>query len=149
MNCEICGRHETHYNALIEGTQLAVCEDCSKFGKIISKAAQEKSLQKKPALVKKKDEVVEIIIDDYGNTIKKAREKLALSQEDFAKKINEKASLVHKLETFGIEPSIELAKKIEKFLKVKLVMQYEEIKEIPTAKNDEKITVGDMLNIKK
>ena len=44
-------------------------------------------------------EILQVIVDDYAEKIKNAREKLGLKQKDFAKKINLKESLIHKIET--------------------------------------------------
>ena len=95
-------------------------------------------------------EIVDIIVSDYAKRIRQAREKLGLTQKDFAMKISEKESVLHKLETGAIEPSIETAKKLEKTLKIKLVEQREEENEVVQAgkKEAEGFTIGDMLKKK-
>jgi uncharacterized protein (TIGR00270 family) len=44
-----------------------------------------------------------------------------MRQEEFAMKINEKDSIIHKIEIGHFKPSLKLARKIEKFLGIKLI----------------------------
>ncbi len=152
MNCEICGKTEALYNVSIEGTELKVCRDCVKYGKVMESlktntAQPQRHFQPLPKIEQQEEE--ETIIENYSVLIKNAREKLGLSQEDFAKKINEKVSLVHKLETGAFEPPIEMAKKIERFLRIRIVAKAEEAKEKPSKKTSDVLTIGDVLKIKK
>lgn len=150
MNCEICGRGDAVYKSIVEGSELFVCEPCGKFGKRIANVEQQEKITKVISQEKKhEDRFNEIIIDKYGEIIKNAREKNNISQEEFAKKINEKVSIIHKIETNSFEPSIELAKKIERFLKIHLIVNYEVTAEKPTEKNHSKLTLGDVVKIKK
>lgn len=152
MNCEICGSDEKLFKTLIEGTELNVCKKCSKFGKIISEVRIE-TKEKKPAKIERETapekEVLQIIVPDYGLRIKKAREALGLKQEDFAKKINEKISLIHNIESNRFEPSISLARKLEKFLKITLVEQYEDTHDKVSKAKSDLFTIGDFIKVKK
>lgn len=128
-----------------------MCEDCSKFGRIISAVKEEKKEIKKEtrAEPKKEEEVTLTIIPDYGGIIKNKREQVGIKQEDFAKQINEKVSLIHKIETNQFEPSIELARKIERFLHVKLIeMEEVKIDKVGEAKR-EHFTIGDFIKVKR
>ena len=53
--------------------------------------------------------------------IRNKRDELGLKQEDFAKMLNEKESIIHKLETGEFKPSLKLAKKLEKKFGLKLI----------------------------
>src|SRR3989338_8945498 len=96
-NCDMCGRNSELFLANIEGTELNVCQNCAKYGRIIKKIQQVIKIEKKLKSIEKenKPEIIETIVDDYSQKIRKAREKLGLSYEDFAKKINEKESWLH------------------------------------------------------
>ncbi len=151
MDCEICGKPDANIKAMIEGTEFTVCHTCSRFGKIISVQRQKGFVPKRTFIPREKlQETEEKIIENYGEIIKRSREKLGLSQEDFAKKINEKISLVHKLETSTFEPPIAMAKKIEKFLRIKLVDVVENSSEKgEKIKKTDGLTIGDVIkNIK-
>jgi Predicted transcription factor, homolog of eukaryotic MBF1 len=47
-----------------------------------------------------------------------------LSQEDFAKKLQEKKNLIAKIEREEIKPDLQTARKIEKMLGVKLLEKF-------------------------
>ena len=67
-----------------------------------------------------------------------------LTQEELGKKLNEKMSIIKKIENEELEPGLVLAKKLENFLSVKLVN--EDRGEIDF--KDKKLTVGDLLKLK-
>lgn len=126
----------------VEGILFNVCENCRNFGKVLGKAEEKKIIKKtKPA----EEEKIEFIIEDYNIILKKAREKMGLKQEEAAKKINEKTSIIHKLENKEIEPSLNLARKLEKFFNIKLI--FEDIKkEEHREKTEVKgFTLGDLI----
>ena len=155
INCDLCGKVDERLNrALIEGVELNVCSACSKFGKIIaqihrpSPKEQHKQFQKNMR-VKEKEEKVELLVEGYADIIKKRRESMSLSQKDFANKINEKESTIHKIETGALEPSLHLAKKLGKALGVKLIEEYEERHESFKGGKEEGFTLGDFIKIKK
>lgn len=150
----MCGKNTNLVIALIEGTEMQVCNECTKFGKIIKKITPEPKRKKKEDIKKiikeqKKKEIIQVINPDYGDIIKKKRESIGLKQEDFAKKINEKLSLIHKIETGNFEPSISLARKIERFLKIKLIEQYEEEHGKLRKIESDTLTIGDLLKFNK
>jgi len=61
------------------------------------------------------------IAADYDQQIREAREGLGLSQEELAQSLNEKASLIRKLERGDILPSDDVRKKVERKLEISLV----------------------------
>jgi putative transcription factor len=65
-------------------------------------------------------EVLELI-EDYGATIRKARQKKRLNVEDFSRMIKEKESVVKKLEKEELNPDRRLIRKLENALGVKLL----------------------------
>ncbi len=151
INCDLCGKiDERLFRALIEEVELNVCSDCSKFGKIVAhaKISAVKSASKKPVKkVEDKIEKIDVIVENYAQIIKKKRESIGLSQKDFANKINEKESIIHKIETGTLRPSLSLAKKLEKLLELKLVEEHAETFKTKKRK-DEGFTLGDFINIK-
>jgi putative transcription factor len=159
--CELCGRKPSTYNCEVEGTVMKVCQDCSKYGAVKGKSNVKIVVQDSKKSVSNDPEY--LFVSNYGNLVKNAREKKGLTQEDFAKQINEHKSLIHQVESEHIKPNILLARKLERALHIKLV---EEIKsEKYEAPDDDKhlnstgklvsrtksegITLGDMINFKK
>ena len=153
MICDMCGSEGKLYKAIIEGAQLNVCQECSKFGRVIGVIKQETPKERKKVSIPTNEgpqtETMQIIVSDYAEKIKKKRETLGLKQEEFAKKINEKESLVHNVESGRYEPSIELAKKIERFLKIKLIEDYEEKHETLKGTKTDSFTLGSFIKTRK
>jgi putative transcription factor len=154
--CEMCGNETTLVKARIEGAVLDVCEECARFGEIIARPRKVDltPLPKQQQLpqVPKRKEIIEQIMPDYAEKIKKAREKLGLTQEEFSKKLNERWSVMQKMESGEMKPSIEQARKLEKALKIELVEQFGEEGEIPLGEAGRKeagFTLGDFIKKKK
>ena len=69
------------------------------------------------------------LVPDYSTIVKRARERMKLTQEELGRLVGEKASVISKIETGRLRPSIALAKKLEHVLRVKLVESIEEIED--------------------
>ncbi len=149
INCDLCGKVGNSLNrALIEGVELNVCSECSKFGNVL--APIKRNVGKEP--IKEfppKEEKIELLVEDYAEIIKKKRESMGLTQKEFANKLNEKESAIHKIETGAIEPSLSLAKKLERILGVKLIEEHQEKHEAITIKKAEGFTLGDFIKVNK
>ncbi len=162
MRCEVCGRkiHNNPTRAIIEGAKLTVCIECSKHGKIITEDEWElerNTKQKTPVHIpvfipRKKPvearvDITQEIVEGFDVKIRQAREKLGLSHEDLAKKLNEKESVLRKLETGKMTPNNLLVTKLEHALKIKLLIPISEEKitqGIPKTPNRE-LTLGDLM----
>lgn len=161
MRCEVCGRkiYGKPYRALIEGAKLTVCIECSKHGTIVKEEVKPKKIISKPkvSLASKTQKAQEKSIDtsmelveDFDQKIREGREKLGLSHEELGKKINEKVSLLRKVETRKIKPDNKLATKLEYTLKIKLLVPVQEEK-IPQPKlpkeSSQELTLGDLVQL--
>jgi len=149
-SCDMCGADTFLFLTMVEGTQLKVCKNCAKYGKIVGRVKspiEQKKIEKRRAV--RQPELLQMIVEDYPKIIKKSREAMGLKQEELAQKIAEKESLIHHMENGQFKPSLGLARKLERFLRTKLIEQYEE-KSGPTAKQSSgPITIGDLIKIKK
>jgi putative transcription factor len=65
------------------------------------------------------DEMDEVV-PDYDDRIRQGRESRGLTQEELADQLNEKASLIRKLERGDVLPSDSVQRKLEKALDVSL-----------------------------
>lgn len=137
MNCEVCGRRMdgVPYKAIIEGARLVVCRDCAVLGSMSWELRNKPSTHtssvriRKPARIRTKkasrpqspvDTAFELV-QDYGLRIKRAREERELTPEDLGRKINEKASVLKKLENQKMRPADNLARKLERALRIQLL----------------------------
>ena len=90
----------------------------------------------------------EVLIDDYGETIKDTRKAKGWSLEQFAQMINEKASLLQKIEKGEFNPTENLIVKIERKLDISL--REEAAAPFYTGPSSKKeTTLGDVVKLKK
>ncbi|MFH1641810.1 MAG: multiprotein bridging factor aMBF1 [Nanoarchaeota archaeon] len=153
MICDMCGSEGQMYQTEIEETVLTVCNNCSKYGKVINQIRESVIQQKHktfdiPKQTPKK-ELMFIVVSDASQKVKLKRESLSIKQEDFAKTINEKVSVIHHIETGKLTPSIALARKLEKALGIILVEQHEETPGSYASPKTDEFTIGDFIKIKK
>jgi len=144
--CELCGKETELFRAKVEGSELNVCAACGKYGKVLQKPVMS---MVKHSSVQKAAEPSEVVVSDYAQRIRSAREKSGMTQKEFALKLNEKESIIHKLESDLFVPPIDLAKKLERLLKIKLVEIEEEEKAEAATKSSGPLTIGDIINLKK
>jgi putative transcription factor len=122
--CELCG-HQTFEKkmVIVDSTVFNVCIPCSKRGKPYV-PAQIAVKKKKPLAVKpqKKIELADetILTPNFAKLIREARMKMGLTHEQLGMKMNEKAQLLKKFETGSLKPDEIFAKKLERYLGVKL-----------------------------
>ncbi|MBN1389655.1 MAG: TIGR00270 family protein [Candidatus Thermoplasmatota archaeon] len=134
-DCERCGRKARLQLVEIEGARMYVCPDCTRFGNLV-KVDQPSSppttmvtrprterTPKPDALTKRTRELAE----DYPRRIQRAREKKGWSREDLGRKLNERVSIITKLENGEMHPPDSLIKKLERTLEVKLMEDVEEV----------------------
>lgn len=130
----------------IEGAELDVCAECADFGTEVRQQSSSStstkystsssssdsgssgdstsgsgggggSTRRKRDMFDQMDEVAQ----DYDTRIREARESRGFSQEELARKLNEKASLIRKLERGDVLPDDRVQRKLEKELDISLV----------------------------
>ncbi|MGC8652221.1 MAG: multiprotein bridging factor aMBF1 [Candidatus Micrarchaeia archaeon] len=120
--CELCGRKIEHaYVIEVEGVELRVCASCAAGKHIISEPKD----SGRPAPGRKSQEVHRGIddyelVENYGAVIRAARESMKLPLKVLAEMLNEKETLLLRIEEQKTLPSAELVKKLEKALNIKL-----------------------------
>ena len=139
MQCEICGKDITKVRkAKIEGSIVSVCDDCVKLGSEVHFAKYEPPANIKPQTsygteIDTSKYVHKVkpfymrdfedfeIVEDYPQLIRQARESRGMSRNDFAMMLQERESVVEKLEGGRMLPDQKLAKKLEKKLGIRLI----------------------------
>ncbi len=162
MRCEMCGKEVPYLKtAVIEGAVLKVCEDCAKFGEEIDEreakkyvkgsAAVAEKLESRERRMRERDilEEEKVLAPDYSGRVKEARMRLGMDKEELAKKINEKRSVVAKVESGELVPDRELTRKLEKFLGVDLMVKVEPVRVEKKSEERRGLTLGDLIKLEK
>jgi len=141
MRCEVCGRRiiGPPYRANIEGANMLVCNECAKLGSIVWEAKTEPRMKKvarrmpTPMLPPRTQPPLSVtetldLVDGFGTKVRQAREKMSLTLQGLGKKINEKVSVLRKIESGKMTPDNLLAEKLEHALRIKLLVPVSEPK---------------------
>ncbi len=162
MACEMCGREIPIAATIeVEGATMRVCAGCARFGRVIAPPppanappsrggiaagleSRQRRMTEKPAALESEDELV----PDFGERVREARERKRVSLDDLARAVNERKSLLAKVETGSFHPDPTLARKLEASLGIKL---REKVEEVHTQKYQPRggITIGDLIKMKK
>lgn len=170
MPCEMCGKEGPLKTAKIEGNKMRVCGDCAKFGQVVEPASSsgggpssggsasgsnqpniQAGLEKRKQKRKPRDVFSDrdkVLVEDYGDRVRKARQKKDLTPEELSDQINEKKSVISHTERNDHHPSDELVKKLERALDITL-MEKPQHTELAQSKSKPasagKVTLGDLL----
>lgn len=135
--CDICGSTRETRKTSLEGADIEACLSCvpgKKEGSYGPRKNFKKDFKKRPELPKVNFEFV----DDFGDIIKKAREKADITQKDFGLMVNEHSSVIQKIEHNDLKPRLGLAKKIEKKLKIRIINKIEQLDKDGNVVNNKK-----------
>ena len=156
----MCGKEVPYLKTVvIEGAVLKVCEDCAKFGNEVSPKEARKYVRASSAIserlemrerrMREKDvlEDEEVLDPDFPEKIREARRNLGLTQEELAKKINEKHSVIAKIEHGELVPDENLRKKLEKALDIKLMIKMEPVHVQKKSEQRRGLTLGDLIKL--
>ncbi|WP_418282348.1 multiprotein bridging factor aMBF1 [Halorubrum sp. DTA98] len=145
--CEMCGADQTSLTTTkVEGAELELCSSCTDFGTEVreepstaggskystssssgtpssSSSSSSSGSGSSGGSSRRRDmfDDMEEIATDYDDRIRTARESEGLSQEELADQLNEKASLIRKLERGDTLPTDEVQRKLERALDISLV----------------------------
>lgn len=161
MECEICGKpiSDNPIRTKIDGSVMAVCKDCAKFGRIQKeppkpKFQQKKGSKKRNNTSKKKynnrDEPNEELVEDFNKIIRNAREAKNWSREKLGEEIYEKVSVINRIESGKMIPDIKLTKKLEKTLNITLLEKIDSIDLNQfVGESSNGLTLGNVMKIKR
>ncbi len=141
MLCEMCGNDVVATSRIrIEQSVLQLCPACAKFGAPVdpppaASPATDGSERRRPVAAPARptsgrrrleerdlyEEIGELeLAPDWGQRVRHAREGLTWTPEELAKRLNEKKSVVLKIEVGDLHPPDALVRKLEHLLKVRL-----------------------------
>lgn len=141
--CEMCGEEVPSLTTVrIEGAEIDVCDECADFGTEVrtestsststkystssgsgGSSSSASSSSSSPSSSESRSDMfdeMEEVAQDYDQRIRSAREASGLTQEELAKQLNEKSSLIRKLEHGDVLPSDEVQTKLERKLDISL-----------------------------
>lgn len=141
--CEMCGEEVPSLTTVrIEGAEIDVCDECADFGTEVrtestsststkystssgsgGSSSSASSSSSSPSSNESRSDMfdeMEEVAQDYDQRIRNAREASGLTQEELAKQLNEKASLIQKLEHGDVLPSDNVQSKLERKLDISL-----------------------------
>ncbi|MBN1175550.1 TIGR00270 family protein, partial [Candidatus Woesearchaeota archaeon] len=131
-DCEMCGLSVgSLVSAKIEGTIMKVCPNCARYGAQLETPSQRVNnfTKSRPKRTFVDPDENKVIVKNYSSLVKNAREKSKLKQEQVAKELNEKESLIHSIESGNLKPSFKTARKLEKFFHIKLIEEIPELQQ--------------------
>jgi putative transcription factor len=140
----MCGKEVSNPKTVkVEGAEIDVCDDCADFGTEVETQSSSSTSTKYSTSSssqssgssgstsssggssggrRRRDmfDEMEELASDYDERLRKAREQEGLSQEELADQLNEKASVIRKLERGDSLPSDDVREKLEKHLGISL-----------------------------
>jgi len=168
MPCEMCGKEVPRLKKVqIGGSTLEVCNECARFREDAPPEAPEPApVASGPAAVatpptraypvhsgRKRDALSRgelELVEDYHSRIIKGRRAKDQTQEDLARRINEKKSVISRLETGEMRPSDRLIKKLEGELDIKLRERMEfQVEPAKKQVGTGGVTLGDLIKMEK
>lgn len=173
--CDMCGREAHTRLHRIESAEVMACASCGRYGILIS---QEKKIKQKnipqnnfsnksrgsntrhssrrDQNYKIKSSMNKILIEDYGTTISRSREKLGISRKELAESMFIRETLLMRIETEKVRPNDEIIKKLEKTLEISLMessdqemVTVSDYRSQTSSSRSRALTLGDFAKIKK
>jgi len=169
--CEMCGAEQASLTTTkVEGAELELCSSCTDFGTEVRDEPSTSSASKystssstgrssssssssssstsgsSSGSTRRRDmfDTMDEIATDYDDRIRNARESNGLSQEALADNLNEKASLIRKLERGDTLPTDEVQRKLERALDISLI-EGEDVDEEWETTDAGTMTLGDVV----
>jgi putative transcription factor len=165
LNCDVCGREIAGqaFKVRVEGAKMMVCHRCRQLGTPYveeqpspypaSRAFTAPRFRPTPRVAHRKAELPKEmqeleVAEDFALRIRKQRMKLGLSQEDLAKRVKEKLSVIQKIETGKMAPNTRLCRELEHELKIELLVPYKESTRLPKSAAPSEVTLGDIVRVR-
>ena len=135
LTCEVCGDPvgTAPSRVEIDGAILQVCQSCAKRGSpLMGTVPRARPVGTRP-FVREESIESEVEVDpEYDSIVRRAREKLGLTQEALGRAINAKPSVISHIETKKIKPDLILARTLMHYLKVKLLVPTSDLESTPS-----------------
>ncbi|MCC6020634.1 MAG: multiprotein bridging factor aMBF1 [Thermoproteaceae archaeon] len=150
MHCEICGSEIRGEPAAVE-VDKAVLYVCSRCAAIYGKRALRQQYRQAPpaATPRPRREPVSVeIVENFGEVVRAARESLGLSREALAAMLGVKESVLRRVEAGQLQPDVSLARKLERVLRVRLLVREHEGGQPESGAVRRELTLGEVAEIR-
>jgi len=157
--CEVCGREVERSQCrkvVVEGSILNVCPQC--YARLVGQGkarpyVEERKQREVPRQVSRppRPRVREEydIVEDYAKRIKEARERLGWTQRALAEKVRESENTIKRIEAGRLKPGLDLARRLEKALGIKLLEPVVDESPSSTTGSSEDLTIGDLIRLRR
>ena len=160
MNCDICGRLIVGpaFRVRVEGAKMLVCSSCQHLGKPYQEEPSRPirpyspkprmprtTYHKAPELPRGMEESE--VAENYSSLVRNQRMKMGLSQEELAKRVKERLTVIQKIETGKIAPDTKLCREREHELRIKLLVP-RAATQAPKMDAPAEVTLGDIIRVK-
>jgi len=161
MLCELCGADVPRTKTVrIGSTVLAVCPNCARFGTEVGAPAVRRKatppviadrLQARQRRMTPRDVFTQAGEDDlaldFAERIRRGREAHGWRQAELGAKINERVTVIAKLESGAMIPNDNLIRRLERALAIKLKEKVPAPAARKAAPKGEGLTLGDLMEL--
>lgn len=167
VTCEICGRECYSTKEIsLEGAILQACNRCAELGKPVPRVKQPSSRSSSiprtrshsvprsssagryPSTRSRPQRRELVPVEDFTKLIRKAREQRGMAQKDVARQLHERTSVITKVESGKMAPTISLVRKLERLFKLTLLEEAESV-DLSPGTSQSSATLGDVVQIKR
>lgn len=150
------------FQIMIEGARMSACPSCASLGKPVADKPTPRTFTPRsrpltPVSVPRGPRAASLpsaydqleLDDDYSTIIKQARTRANLSQEELARAVKEKLSVIQKIELRKMIPNMKLSRALEHVLRIKLLVPASELP-VPLSRQKPapEVTLADIAKIK-
>ncbi len=163
--CEMCGRpveRRASKIVFLEGARLTLCPTCySRVAKrdiaLEIKEVTSRTPTRRPAprttRPRRRESLDQYeVVQDYYRRVREARERLGWSQRVLAEAVKEGENVIKRIESGRLVPSIDLARRLERVLGIKLlepVVESPSMLTMPRPSELRELTLGDIVNLRR
>ncbi len=159
--CEICGKRieGRPIYADVDGSHMYLCFECyeklsrSGLAKPVRESGGGHRGFKAPTMKARRRRRASLelydLVEDYAERIRAAIEAKGWSTAVLAQKLRISESMLRKIESGKVKPSIELARRIESLLKVKLLEPVVDEESYYSDEDEDYLTFGDIVVVKR
>jgi putative transcription factor len=155
LYCDICGApiEGQPYVVKLDNAVLHVCRRCAASYGAVSAAEPQTQRRVAPppprrtSAARRSADRYEVV-EEYAEVIRRARESMGLSREALASYIGVKESVLRRVESGQLVPDVQLARKLEKALGVKLLVPAQQGEADAGAPARKELTLGDVAEVR-